>query len=107
MERRKLLQGAGAVAAVTAAGEFSLAHSAAVPDEQRPLGIAHGLTVLNIRRNGAHELAVTTDKGILLMIIGKEARNVSEADALSYVAGYCTGTISPRVTCNWKPAGNG
>jgi 2-keto-4-pentenoate hydratase/2-oxohepta-3-ene-1,7-dioic acid hydratase in catechol pathway len=27
----------------------------------------------------------------LVMVIGKEARNVSEADALSYVAGYCTG----------------
>lgn len=26
----------------------------------------------------------------LLIVIGKEARNVSEADALSYVAGYCT-----------------
>ena len=25
------------------------------------------------------------------MIIGREAKNVSEADALSYVAGYCTG----------------
>jgi 2-keto-4-pentenoate hydratase/2-oxohepta-3-ene-1,7-dioic acid hydratase in catechol pathway len=28
--------------------------------------MAHGLTVLNIRRNGAYELAVKTDKGILL-----------------------------------------
>ncbi|MGZ7107269.1 MAG: fumarylacetoacetate hydrolase family protein, partial [Candidatus Angelobacter sp.] len=27
----------------------------------------------------------------LVMVIGKEAKNVSEADALSYVAGYCTG----------------
>jgi 2-keto-4-pentenoate hydratase/2-oxohepta-3-ene-1,7-dioic acid hydratase in catechol pathway len=27
----------------------------------------------------------------LVMVIGKETRNVSEADALSYVAGYCTG----------------
>ena len=26
----------------------------------------------------------------LLIVIGKQARNVSEADALSYVAGYCT-----------------
>jgi len=66
MERRKLLQGAGAVAAVAAAGGFNLAHSEAVPDQQRPRGMAHGLTVLNIRRNGAYELAVKTDKGILL-----------------------------------------
>jgi 2-keto-4-pentenoate hydratase/2-oxohepta-3-ene-1,7-dioic acid hydratase in catechol pathway len=27
----------------------------------------------------------------LLVVIGKQARNVSEADALGYVAGYCTG----------------
>ena len=27
----------------------------------------------------------------LVMVMGKEAKNVSEADALSYVAGYCTG----------------
>jgi 2-keto-4-pentenoate hydratase/2-oxohepta-3-ene-1,7-dioic acid hydratase in catechol pathway len=67
MERRKLLQGAGAVAAVAAAGGFNLAHSEAVPDQQRPRGMAHGLTVLNIRRNGAYELAVKTDKGILLV----------------------------------------
>jgi len=66
MERRKLLQGAGAVAAVAAAGGFNLAHSEAVSDQQRPRGMAHGLTVLNIRRNGAYELAVKTDKGILL-----------------------------------------
>jgi len=67
MERRKLLQGAGAVAAVAAAGGFNFAHSEALPDQQRPRGMAHGLTVLNIRRNGAYELAVKTDKGILLV----------------------------------------
>ncbi|HEV8492051.1 MAG TPA: fumarylacetoacetate hydrolase family protein [Candidatus Angelobacter sp.] len=67
MERRKLLQGAGAVAAVAAAGGFNLAHSEAMPDQQRPRGMARGLTVLNIRRNGAYELAVKTDKGILLV----------------------------------------
>ena len=27
----------------------------------------------------------------LVIVMGKEAKNVSEADALSYVAGYCTG----------------
>jgi 2-keto-4-pentenoate hydratase/2-oxohepta-3-ene-1,7-dioic acid hydratase in catechol pathway len=67
MERRKLLQGAGAVAAVAAAGGFTLAHSAAAPDQQRPRGMARGLTVLNIRRNGTYELAAKTDKGILLV----------------------------------------
>ena len=64
MERRKLLQGAGAVAAVAAAGGFNLAHGEA-PGQQRPRGMAHGLTVLNIRRNGQDRLGVKTDKGIL------------------------------------------
>ncbi|MGA8830593.1 MAG: fumarylacetoacetate hydrolase family protein [Desulfomonilaceae bacterium] len=27
----------------------------------------------------------------LVIVMGKEAKNVSESDALSYVAGYCTG----------------
>jgi 2-keto-4-pentenoate hydratase/2-oxohepta-3-ene-1,7-dioic acid hydratase in catechol pathway len=67
MERRKLLQGAGAVAAVAAAGGFNLVHGKAVLEQQRPRGMARGLTVLNIRRNGAYELAVKTDKGILLV----------------------------------------
>lgn len=67
MDRRRVLQGAGAVAAVAAAGGFNLAHSEAVPDQQRPRGMAHGLTVLNIRRNGAYELGVKTAKGILLV----------------------------------------
>lgn len=67
MDRRKVLQGAGAVAAVAAAGGFNLAHSEAAPDQQRPRGMAHGLTVLNIRRNGGYELAVKTHKGILLV----------------------------------------
>jgi len=38
----------------------------AVPDQARPRGMPRGLTVLNIRRNGAYELAVKTEKGILI-----------------------------------------
>src|SRR5438309_12058580 len=65
MERRKVLQGAGAIAAVAATGGFTMAHAGA--DEGRKRGMAHGLTVLNMRRNGAYELAVKTDKGILVV----------------------------------------
>jgi len=48
------------------------------------------------RHNGAIKLPVEVAKKFdyeveLVMIIGREAKNVSEADALSYVAGYCTG----------------
>ncbi|HEY1528498.1 MAG TPA: fumarylacetoacetate hydrolase family protein [Candidatus Angelobacter sp.] len=66
MDRRKLLQGAGAIAAVAASGEFTMAHGEAGPDKDRKRGMAHGLTVLNVRRNGGLELAVKTDKGILM-----------------------------------------
>ena len=46
--------------------------------------------------NGSIKLPVTVAKKFdyeveLVIVIGKEAKNVSEADALSYVAGYCTG----------------
>ena len=67
MERRKVLQGAGAIAAVAATGGLPMAHAAAGADEGRKRGMAHGLTVLNLRRNGAYELAVKTDKGILIV----------------------------------------
>jgi 2-keto-4-pentenoate hydratase/2-oxohepta-3-ene-1,7-dioic acid hydratase in catechol pathway len=67
MDRRKVLQGAGAVVAIAATGGVTMGHAEAPPDPTRPRGMAHGLTVLNIRRNGAYELAVKTDKGILLV----------------------------------------
>ena len=66
MERRNVLKGAGAVAAIAATGGLTMGEAEAVPDQARPRGMAHGLTVLNIRRNGAYELAVKTDKGILI-----------------------------------------
>src|SRR5947209_16191483 len=67
MERRKILQGASAIAAVAATGGFTMAHAAASVDEGRKRGLAQKLTVLNLRRNGAYELAVKTDKGILVV----------------------------------------
>jgi 2-keto-4-pentenoate hydratase/2-oxohepta-3-ene-1,7-dioic acid hydratase in catechol pathway len=46
--------------------------------------------------NGSIKLPVAVSKKFdyeveLVMVMGKETKNVSEADALSYVAGYCTG----------------
>ncbi|HMC31058.1 MAG TPA: fumarylacetoacetate hydrolase family protein [Candidatus Angelobacter sp.] len=67
MKRRNLLQGAGAVAAVAATGGWSMGNAKGGADPARPRGMARGLTVLNIRRNGAYELAVKTDKGILIV----------------------------------------
>lgn len=38
----------------------------ASPDRARPHGMATGLTVLNLRRNGAYALGVKTEKGVLV-----------------------------------------
>jgi 2-keto-4-pentenoate hydratase/2-oxohepta-3-ene-1,7-dioic acid hydratase in catechol pathway len=48
---------------------------------------AHRVTIrlpVEVARSFDHEVE-------LVIVIGREARNVTEADALSYVAGYCTG----------------
>src|SRR3989454_7976463 len=145
--RRNFLQGAGAVCAIAATGRLTVGHTEPKPASNHARGMARGLTLLTVRRNGEYGLGVKTDKGILdvneaskllhlhtpatmddllqnedgpslnalvdaasksdaaqkafvkeegiqygpVMIIGREAKNVSEADALSYVAGYCTG----------------
>jgi 2-keto-4-pentenoate hydratase/2-oxohepta-3-ene-1,7-dioic acid hydratase in catechol pathway len=65
MERRNVLKGAGAVAAIAATGGLTMGVAEASPDPARPHGMAHGLTVLNIRRSGQYRLGVKTDKGIL------------------------------------------
>src|SRR5438270_4242592 len=67
MERRKVLQGASAIAAVAATGGFTMAKAGVAADEQRKRGMARKLTVLNVRRNGVCELAVKTDNGILMV----------------------------------------
>jgi 2-keto-4-pentenoate hydratase/2-oxohepta-3-ene-1,7-dioic acid hydratase in catechol pathway len=67
MKRRNVLKGAGAVAAIAATGGLTMGRAEATPDPERPLGMARGLTVLNIRRNGVNVLAVKTDKGMLLV----------------------------------------
>jgi 2-keto-4-pentenoate hydratase/2-oxohepta-3-ene-1,7-dioic acid hydratase in catechol pathway len=67
MERRNVLKGAGAIAAVAATGGLTMGHAESVPDTTRPRGMARGLTVLNIRRNGACVLGVKTEKGILVV----------------------------------------
>jgi 2-keto-4-pentenoate hydratase/2-oxohepta-3-ene-1,7-dioic acid hydratase in catechol pathway len=49
---------------------------------------AHNCTIKLPPRDVAYKFDYETE---LLIVIGRKARNVSEADALSYVAGYCTG----------------
>ncbi len=48
---------------------------------------AHNCTIRLPPRDVAYKFDYETE---LLIVIGKRARNVSEADALNYVAGYCT-----------------
>jgi 2-keto-4-pentenoate hydratase/2-oxohepta-3-ene-1,7-dioic acid hydratase in catechol pathway len=48
---------------------------------------AHNCTITLPSRDVAYKFDYETE---LLIVIGKPARNVSEADALGYVAGYCT-----------------
>ena len=48
---------------------------------------AHNCTIKLPPRDVAYKFDYETE---LLIVMGKRARNVSEADALNYVAGYCT-----------------
>jgi 2-keto-4-pentenoate hydratase/2-oxohepta-3-ene-1,7-dioic acid hydratase in catechol pathway len=48
---------------------------------------AHNCTIQLPPREVAYKFDYETE---MLIVIGKQARNVSEAEALSYVAGYCT-----------------
>ena len=65
MKRRNVLKGAGAVAAIAATGGLTMGEAKASPDPARQRGMARGLTLLNMRRNGETRLGVKTDKGIL------------------------------------------
>jgi 2-keto-4-pentenoate hydratase/2-oxohepta-3-ene-1,7-dioic acid hydratase in catechol pathway len=47
----------------------------------------HNTTIKLPAKDIAHKFDYETE---LLIVIGKQARNVSESEALSYVAGYCT-----------------
>ncbi len=68
-ERRDFLKTAGSVSALAAAATIGGAElgtfSAAQTGRPRERGLAKGLTLLTIRRNGRDTLAVRTDRGIL------------------------------------------
>ena len=63
--RRDFLKGAGIAAAVAATGGLSAGHVEAQPVKTSERGMARGLSLLTIRRNGEYRLGVKTDKGIL------------------------------------------
>lgn len=63
--RRTILKGAGAIAAMAATGKLSGARAQSGATQKRERGMAHGLTLLTMRVQGEYHLGVKTDKGIL------------------------------------------
>lgn len=63
--RRNILKGAGAIAAMAATGKLTSSRAEAKETGNRQRGMAKGLTLLTIRKNGEYRLGVKTDKGIL------------------------------------------
>ncbi len=65
INRRDFLKGAGIAAAIAATSGLTVGQVEAQPVKTNERGMAHGLTLLTIRRNGEYLLGVKTDKGIL------------------------------------------
>ena len=63
--RRTFLKGAGAIGAVAAMGGLSAVSAKTKMTGQAKKGMAHGLTLLTMRRNGEYRLGAKTSKGIL------------------------------------------
>lgn len=63
--RRNFLKAAGAVGAIAATGGLTAGHAEPKPARNHARGMARGLTLLTIRREGGYGLGVKTDKGIL------------------------------------------
>jgi 2-keto-4-pentenoate hydratase/2-oxohepta-3-ene-1,7-dioic acid hydratase in catechol pathway len=64
-DRRNFLKGAGALGAVAAMGGLNTVSAETKVTGQRKKGMARGLTLLTMRRNGEYRLGAKTDKGIL------------------------------------------
>ena len=67
-DRRDFLKAAGAIGSIAATsaaftGTASVAHAA--PPRTGPRGMARGLTLLTLRRNGEYRLGARTDRGVL------------------------------------------
>jgi 2-keto-4-pentenoate hydratase/2-oxohepta-3-ene-1,7-dioic acid hydratase in catechol pathway len=64
-DRRDFLKGAGTVAALASTGGLVSGNAQTHSTGNRQRGIAHGLTLLTMQRNGEYRLGVKTSKGIL------------------------------------------
>jgi len=65
--RRSFLKGAGAIGAMAAMGGLNTVNAGTKPTGQQKKGMARGLTLLTMRRNGEYRLGVKTEKGILVV----------------------------------------
>lgn len=63
--RRNILKGAGVIAAMAATGTLKSSRAEAKESSNRQKGMAKGLTLLTMRKNGEYRLGVKTDQGIL------------------------------------------
>jgi len=80
-DRRDFLKAASTVGAIAAAGATLTGGgnvASAAPARSGPRGLAHGLTLLTLRRNGEYRLGVKTDHGVLDV---KEAAGVMHMPA--------------------------
>jgi 2-keto-4-pentenoate hydratase/2-oxohepta-3-ene-1,7-dioic acid hydratase in catechol pathway len=64
-DRRTFLRGAGAAGAIAATGGLAEGQGEPKPLRNRARGMARGLTLLTMRRDGEYRLGVKTEKGIL------------------------------------------
>ena len=64
-DRRSFLKRTGVVCALGTTGAWKANAAAASASNDRPRGMAHGLTLLTLRRNGEYRLGVKTAGGIL------------------------------------------
>lgn len=64
-DRRNFLKNAGVACTLTAMGGFSRATADKKPALSQARGLATGLTLLNMRRDGGYHLGVKTSKGVL------------------------------------------
>ena len=62
--RRTILKGAGAIAAMAATGQFAGGTETA-SNKERKRGMAHGLALLTMRVQGEYRLGVKTERGVL------------------------------------------
>jgi 2-keto-4-pentenoate hydratase/2-oxohepta-3-ene-1,7-dioic acid hydratase in catechol pathway len=63
--RRAFLKGTAALGTIVASVGWSSAHAEPQEAEAHPHGLARGLTMLTMRREGEYRLGVKTDKGVL------------------------------------------